>query len=99
MPDADPITLFLEWLAAAEAYGIEQPDAMALATAAPDGRPSARMVLLRGADQQGFRFFSNRDSRKGGELAQNPVAALLFHWQPMGRQVRIEGAVSQLADT
>ena len=98
MPDADPIALFLEWLAAAEAHGIEQPEAMALATAGPDGRPSARMVLLRGADRHGFRFFSNRDSRKGGELAENPVAALLFHWQPIGRQVRIEGAVSRLAD-
>ncbi|MDX6522045.1 MAG: pyridoxamine 5-phosphate oxidase [Gaiellales bacterium] len=98
MPDADPIALFLEWLAAAEAHGIEQPEAMALATATPDGRPSARMVLLRGADRHGFRFFSNHDSRKGGELAGNPVAALLFHWQSIGRQVRIEGAVSRLAD-
>jgi pyridoxamine 5'-phosphate oxidase len=98
MLDADPIALFLEWLAAAGAHGIEQPEAMALATATPDGRPSARMVLLRGADQLGFRFFSNRDSRKGGELDENPAAALLFHWQPIGRQVRIEGAVSQLAD-
>lgn len=99
MLDADPIKLFVEWMAAAEAYGIEQPEAMVLATAAPGGRPSARMVLLRGADQHGFRFFSNRESRKGGELAQNPVAALLFYWQPMGRQVRIEGAVSELADS
>jgi pyridoxamine 5'-phosphate oxidase len=98
MTDADPIALFLEWLAAADADGIEQPEAMALATATPDGRPSARMVLLRGADRHGFRFFSNRDSRKGGELAGNPVAALLFHWQAIGRQVRIEGAVSRLAD-
>jgi pyridoxamine 5'-phosphate oxidase len=98
MPDADPIALFLEWLAAAGAHGIEQPEAMALATATPDGRPSARMVLLRGADQLGFRFFSNRESRKGGELDENPAAALLFHWQPIDRQVRIEGAVSRLAD-
>jgi pyridoxamine 5'-phosphate oxidase len=98
MPDADPIALFLEWLAEAELHGIEQPEAMALATAAADGRPSARMVLLRGADEHGFRFFSNHDSRKGGELATNPVAALLFHWQPIGRQVRIEGPVSRLAE-
>jgi pyridoxamine 5'-phosphate oxidase len=95
---SDPIALFLEWLAAAEAHGIDQPDAMTLATASADGLPSARMVLLRGADREGFRFYTNRHSRKGDELAANPHAALLFHWQPLGRQVRVEGRISLLPD-
>jgi pyridoxamine 5'-phosphate oxidase len=95
---SDPIGLFLEWLSAAEAHGIDQPDAMTLATASADGRPSARVVLLRGADREGFRFYTNRGSRKGDELAANPHAALLFHWQPLGRQVRVEGPVSPLPD-
>jgi len=94
----DPIGLFLEWLSAAKAHGIDQPDAMTLATASADGRPSARVVLLRGADGEGFRFYTNRRSRKGDELAANPHAALVFHWQPMGRQVRVEGPVSRLPD-
>jgi len=94
----DPIALFTEWLSAAEAQGIEQPDAMTLATASADGRPSARMVLLRGVDQQGFRFYTNRRSRKADELRANPHAALLLHWQPLGQQVRIEGPVAPLPD-
>jgi pyridoxamine 5'-phosphate oxidase len=96
--ESDPIALFLEWLAAAEARGIDQPDAMTLATASADGRPSARVVLLRGADQHGLRFYTNRGSRKADELRANPHAALLFHWQPLGRQVRVEGPVSPLGD-
>jgi len=72
------------------------PEAMALATAAPDGRPSVRMVLLKGFDERGFVFFTGYRSRKGRELAENPFAALLFHWQPLGRQVRVEGLVSRV---
>ena len=75
------------------AAGVAVPEAMALATATPDGRPSARMVLLKGADERGFAFYTNYESRKGGELDANPRAALLFHWQPLGRQVRVEGQV------
>jgi pyridoxamine 5'-phosphate oxidase len=95
---SDPITLFVDWLSEAEAHGIVQPDAMTLATASAEGRPSARMVLLRGVDQQGFRFYTNRHSRKADELRANPHAALLLHWQPLGRQVRIEGPVAPLPD-
>lgn len=72
---------------------IREPTAMALATATPDGRPSVRMVLLKGFDERGFVFYTNLESRKGAELAANPFAALCFHWQPMEMQVRIEGAV------
>jgi pyridoxamine 5'-phosphate oxidase len=96
--ESDPIALFLEWLADARARQVDQPDAMTLATADAAGRPSARIVLLRGTDGQGFRFYTNRDSRKGQELRANPQAALLVHWQPLGRQVRIEGTVSELPD-
>ncbi len=90
--DHDPLVQFHAWFADARA-ALEQPDAVALATATPDGRPSVRMVLLKRADEQGFGFHTNLDSRKGVELAANPRAALLFHWQPLGRQVRVEGAV------
>ncbi len=90
--DPDPLAQFHVWFADARA-ALEQPDAVALATATPDGRPSVRMVLLKRADEQGFGFHTNLQSRKGVELAANPRAALLFHWQPLGRQVRIEGAV------
>jgi pyridoxamine 5'-phosphate oxidase len=90
--DPDPLAQFHAWFAEAR-DAVEQPDAVALATATPDGRPSVRMVLLKRADEQGFGFHTNLESRKGDELAANPRAALLFHWQPLGRQVRIEGAV------
>jgi len=90
--DPDPLAQFHTWFAEAR-DALEQPDAVALATATPDGRPSVRMVLLKRADEQGFGFHTNLESRKGLELAANPRAALLFHWQPLGRQVRIEGAV------
>lgn len=92
----DPILQFHRWFDEARAAGLTQPEAMALATATPDGRPSARMVLLRGFDQRGFRWFTHYDSRKGRELAVNPRAALVFHWEPVGRQVRIEGAVAEI---
>jgi pyridoxamine 5'-phosphate oxidase len=92
---ADPLEQFRRWFAIAQA-AVELPEAMALATAALDGRPAARMVLLKGADERGFRFFSGYDSRKGGELGANPYAALLFHWRELGRQVRIDGSVERL---
>ena len=96
--DPNPLRQFHVWFDAARDAGIEVPEAMALATSTPDGRPSARMVLLKGADQRGFAFFTNRESRKGGELAANPHAALLFHWRQLGRQVRIEGRVEPVSD-
>jgi pyridoxamine 5'-phosphate oxidase len=91
--DADPVRQFAAWLAQAEAAGIREPLAAALATAAPDAAPSVRMVLVKAFDERGFVFYSNYSSRKGEELAVNPRAALLFHWDPLGRQVRVEGAV------
>ena len=95
---SDPIEQFRRWYAEARAAGGPEPDAMALATAGPQGSPSARMVLLRGFDADGFAFYTNFESRKGGELAANPRAALLFHWPLLDRQVRIEGAVERLTD-
>jgi pyridoxamine 5'-phosphate oxidase len=89
----DPIAQFRAWLAEAQAARLPLPEAMALATATPDGRPSARMVLLRGLDERGFVFFTNYDSRKGVELAANPHAALVFYWFGLDRQVRVEGRV------
>jgi pyridoxamine 5'-phosphate oxidase len=96
--DADPLRQFHRWLAEAEAAGIRAPEAMALATAAADGAPSVRMVLLKGADERGFAFFSGYRSRKGRELAANPRAALLFSWDALGRQVRVEGGVTRMTE-
>jgi len=90
----DPFQLFDEWFAEARAGEINDPEAMALATATADGRPSVRMVLLKGHGPDGFVFYTNQRSRKGEELAANPHAALLFHWKPLRRQIRIEGPVS-----
>lgn len=95
--DPDPLRQVAAWYAATEAAGVAQPDAMALATATPSGQPSARMVLLKGRDARGFVFFTNRDSRKAEELAANPRAALVLYWQPLRRQVRIEGSVEALS--
>ena len=95
--DPDPIRQFAAWYAHAQAAGVPQADAMALATATVEGVPAARMVLLKGHDERGFVFFTNRESRKGEELATNPVAALLFFWQPLRRQVRINGRVEQVS--
>ena len=89
----DPFALFDAWLAEARAAEINDPEAMALATADADGRPSVRMVLLKGSGPQGFDFYTNLDSRKGQELAANPNAALLFHWKSLRRQVRVDGRV------
>jgi pyridoxamine 5'-phosphate oxidase len=91
--DRDPLAQFQAWFRDAATAGIPVPEAMALATATQDGAPSVRMVLLKGADERGFAFFTNLESRKGLELAANPQAALLFHWSALGRQVRVEGGV------
>jgi pyridoxamine 5'-phosphate oxidase len=94
----DPVAVFNEWLEEARAAGVEPPEAMTLATADGNGRPSARMLLLKGADERGFTFFSGYESRKGRELADNPRAALVFYWGPLGRQVRVEGSVRRLSE-
>jgi pyridoxamine 5'-phosphate oxidase len=92
----DPIEQFLRWFEDARAAGIPEANAMTLATADPGGVPAARVVLLKGADGRGFSFYTNYDSRKGRELAANPRAALCFFWQPLERQVRIEGVVDRV---
>lgn len=94
---ADPLALFAEWYAAAGDCGLREPTAMTLATVDADGTPSARIVLLKGFDARGFRFYTNYESRKGEALAANPRAALVFWWEPLERQVRVTGAVSPLA--
>jgi pyridoxamine 5'-phosphate oxidase len=92
---AEPLEQFRLWYAEAAAM-LEVPEAMALATAAPDGSPSLRMVLLKRFDERGLVFHTHYTSRKGRQLEANPRAALLFHWPPLGRQVRVEGAVERL---
>jgi pyridoxamine 5'-phosphate oxidase len=94
--DADPIRQFNRWFEQALAANVVEVNAMTLATATPDGRPSARIVLLKGVDERGFTFFTNYDSRKGRELAANPVAALVCYWAELERQVRIEGVVEKV---
>jgi pyridoxamine 5'-phosphate oxidase len=94
----DPFARFADWLAEAEATEPSDPNAMALATADAAGRPSLRMVLLKGHDRDGFVFFTNLESRKGADLAANPLAALLFHWKSLQRQVRVEGSVARVSD-
>ncbi len=98
MSATDPFALFAEWMTLAQAEEINDPDAMALASSTPEGRPSVRMVLLRSVTPEGFGFFTNLDSRKGGDLAANPFAALLFHWKSIRRQIRIEGPVGPVTD-
>ena len=90
--------MFDEWFAQARASEPNDPEAMALASATPNGRPSVRIVLLKGHGPDGFTFYTNLDSRKGAELAANSRAALLFHWKSLRRQVRIEGSVEPVAD-
>jgi len=92
----DPLEQFRRWFADARESELAAPEAMALATATPSGAPSVRMVLLKGADESGFTFFTGYVSRKAGELDANPRAALLFHWAPLGRQVRVEGTVERV---
>ncbi|XP_078656028.1 pyridoxine-5'-phosphate oxidase-like isoform X2 [Branchiostoma floridae x Branchiostoma belcheri] len=95
----DPIVQFAAWFEEATKHpNVGEANAMCLATSTPEGRPSARMVLLKGYSSEGFRFFTNFYSRKGKELAANPFAALCFHWEPLNRSVRIEGPVERLTD-
>ena len=93
----DPLATFQEWFEEARAAGVEFPEVMTLATADAEGRPSARMLLLKSADERGFTFFTGYESRKGRELAENPRAALVFYWRPLGRQGRVEGPVRRLS--
>ncbi len=95
--DVDPMVTFAAWFAEAQESGLYEPNAMTLATADAAGRPSARVVLLKGVDARGFTFFTNYASRKGQELAANPWAALCFWWGPLERQVRVEGQVGQIS--
>lgn len=94
----DPFEQFRRWFAEAEEVEPPEPNAMTLATATRDGRPSARMVLLKGVDERGFVFYTNYESRKGRELAENPWAALVFWWPHMARQVRVEGRVEKVSE-
>ena len=93
----DPIPLFEGWMAEAAKTEPNDPNAVCLATATPDGRPSARMVLLKGVDGRGFVFYTNLESRKGGELTANPHAAMCFHWKTLQRSVRVEGAIEPVS--
>jgi pyridoxamine 5'-phosphate oxidase len=92
----DPLALFDEWLAEARTAEVNDPEAMALATAGANGHPSVRMVLLKGHGPEGFVFYTNEQSAKAEQLAENPRAALLFHWKALRRQVRVEGAVDRV---
>ena len=96
--DPNPVRQFQTWFAQALDAKLPEPNAMTLATVDSQGRPSARIVLIKGADERGFVFFTNYDSRKGRELAVNPAASLLFHWIELERQVRIEGRVEKTSD-
>lgn len=95
--DRDPMEIFREWYELAEGSRILLPEAVTLATASADGRPSARMVLFKGLDDRGFQFFTNYESDKARQLEENPRAALVFHWAVLQRQVRIEGSVERLS--
>lgn len=95
--DADPFALFDEWFAEARESEPNDSNAMALATATPDGAPSVRMVLLKGHGTEGFTFYTNAESRKGGEIRANMQAALLFHWKSLRRQIRIEGPLEEVS--
>jgi pyridoxamine 5'-phosphate oxidase len=104
IPDLDPFALFDAWFAEARASEPDDPNAMALATATPDGAPSVRMVLLKEHGPHlgtggGFVFYTNAESRKGGEIRANPRAALLFHWKSLHRQIRIEGPLAEVSAT
>jgi pyridoxamine 5'-phosphate oxidase len=95
--DRDPLVQVARWVDEAKDSGVVDFDAMVVATTTPDGEPSARVVLLRGVDEHGLRFYSNYDSRKGRELTANPRAALVLHWREQGRQVRITGGVTRMS--
>src|SRR5947208_3246126 len=96
--DPDPIRQFQSWFERALEAGVDEPNAMTLATATADGRPSARIVLLKGVDERGFIFHTSYESRKGRELAENPRAALVLFWPTLERQVRIEGTVRRASE-
>jgi pyridoxamine 5'-phosphate oxidase len=98
-PNADPLALFHAWLNEARASEINDPNAMSLATSTPGGAPSVRIVLCKRADSQGFTFYTNRESRKGGELLANPKAAICFHWKSLQRQVRATGTVTEVSSS
>ena len=93
-----PFIQFHDWMAEAAKSELNDSNAMTVATSAADGRPSARIVLLKGVDERGFVFYTNKESRKGDELSANPNVALLFHWKSLQRQIRIEGAVEHVTD-
>lgn len=93
-----PFAQFRAWMAEAEKSEPNDPNAMSVATTTADGRPSVRIVLLKGVDDRGFVFYTNKESRKGDELARSPNAALLFHWKSLHRQIRIEGTVENVTD-
>src|SRR5215212_554156 len=95
--DPNPLVMFQQWLDRAIEAELPEPNAMTIATAALDGKPSARMVLLRGLDERGFVFFTNYASRKGKEFKDNPFAALVFFWQSLHRQIRVEGRVDRIS--
>jgi pyridoxamine 5'-phosphate oxidase len=92
----EPITLFAQWLKQAEELELDNPNACALATADKHGRPSVRMVLLKGFDEKGFVFYTNSESQKGRELTENPYASLCFYWKSLGREIRINGPVEEV---
>lgn len=92
-----PYVQFQTWMAEAEGSELNDPNAMVVATATPDGQPSLRAILLKGVDDRGFVFYTNKESRKAGELGANPNVALLFHWKSLRRQVRIEGIVEPVS--
>jgi pyridoxamine 5'-phosphate oxidase len=94
---ADPVTMFRRWFDEARSAGLYEPNAMVVATVSADGRPSSRIVLLKGVTDAGFVFFTNRRSRKGEDLAGEPRCALLFPWHPLERQVRVEGTATEVA--
>jgi pyridoxamine 5'-phosphate oxidase len=94
--DANPMRQFDKWFNEAINYKVHEPNAMTLATSTTDGRPSARIVLLKGFSDDGFKFYTNYLSRKGKEIAKNPLGALIFHWGDMERQIRVEGTIEKL---
>lgn len=93
----DPVTMFRRWLHDTVASGMHEPNAMVVATVSAEGRPSARMVLLKGVDQRGFVFYTNYDSRKAHDIDANPAVSLLFPWQELQRQVRVEGTATRVS--
>ena len=94
----DPVAMFRHWMHDAVVAGLHEPNAMVVATVSPEGRPSARMVLLKGVDERGFVFYTNFDSRKGRDLDSTPAISLLFPWHDLQRQVRVEGTASRVPD-